>query len=227
MATFLPELTTNNMRGSNPTANQDKKWRCWVIDDKYVDNFEGSPNTRFTYIGASYAWEDYQGDEFMVRGAYNFTMKTCPIPAGTYEVRMAFQATGGRGIAQLYFDSLPCGIPLDLSITADNASIGYVTPGDNADDPQGFENDKMMHNRGYMKGPITYTSNQTSWKAVNARLSPRCIRRVLGIFKFDKTQKHYFSAINLGSSGTSSDVQFMVDYLEFCPIEILDKEGID
>lgn len=229
VATFLPELTTNNMRGSNPTALQSKKYRCWVLDDVYLDNLEGSPNTRFTYIGASEFWEDYQGDEYMVRGKYNFTVKTCPIPAGTYEVRMAFQATDQRGIAQLYFDSLPCGIPLDLAIKAENASIGYVSPGSNADDPDGFENDKMMHNRGYMKGPNTYHAPNTGggYNATTVRMSNRCMRRVLGTYTFTKTEKHYFSAINLGGSVDKSDIQFMLDYLEFCPLEVLESEGID
>jgi len=226
-ATFLPELTTNNLRGSNPTGLQAKKFRCWVLDDNYLADYEASPNTRFVYIGASMAWEDYQGDEYQIKGSYNFTVKTCPIPAGTYEVRMAFQSTTARGIAQLYFDSLPCGIPLDLAIDASNASIGWVEPGTDALDPNGFENDKMMHNRGYMKGPNTYASDKTSWNANSARLSPRCIRRVLGTYTFDKTQKHYFTAISLGSSNGTANVEFMLDYLEFCPIELIDSEDIE
>jgi len=84
-----------------------------------------------------------------------------------------------------------------------------------------------MHNRGYMKGPNTYASDKTSWNANSARLSPRCIRRVLGTYTFDKTQKHYFTAISLGSSNGTANVEFMLDYLEFCPIEVLDTEGID
>lgn len=225
---FLPELTTNNMRGSNPTAAQDKFPRAWAIDDEYLDDFWSSPNTRFTYVAATEGWENYQGDEYMVKGSYNFTVRTCPIPAGTYEVRMAFQSTDKRGIAQLYFDSLPCGIPLDLVIRATNASIGYVEPGTNAEDPSGFENDKMMHNRGYMKGSTTYRApSEKYWKANSARLSERCMRRVLGIYTFDKTEKHYFTAISLGSSNGNAKVEFNLDYLEFCPIEMLDKEDIE
>jgi len=228
-SSFLPELTTNNMRGSNPTASQSKRPRAWAIDDNYVDGFEGSPNTLLSYIGACEYWENYQGDMFMVMGTYNFSIKTCPIPAGTYEVRFAFKSTDNRGIAQLYLDSLPCGIPLDLAIPASNASIGYVAPGSSSEDPFGYENDKMMHNRGYMKGSTTYCApNTTYWNHASARLSELCIRKVLGTYTFDKTEKHYFTAISLGTSNaTNPKVEFMLDYLEFCPIELIDSEDIE
>jgi len=226
-SSFFPELTTNNMRGSNPTASGDKRPRCWAIDNSYLEGYECTPNTLLSYIGACEYWENYQGDMFMVFGSYNFTMKTCPIPAGTYEVRFAFKSTQNRGIAQLYLDSLPCGIPLDLAIDAANASIGSVTPGSNAEDPNGYENDKMMHNRGYMKGSTTYrATNTTYWNNASARISNLCIRRVLGTYTFDKTEKHYFTAISLGSSN-SNPVEFMLDYLEFCPIELIDSEDIE
>jgi uncharacterized surface protein with fasciclin (FAS1) repeats len=230
-AAFFPELATNNMRGSNPTASADKRPRAWVIDDNYLDKLESSPNTRFTYVGACEWWENHQGDMYMVRGNYNFTLKTIPIPAGTYEVRFGFKSTEQRGIAQLYLDSMPCGIPLDLAIPCDNVSIGYEKPGSNEDDPLGFENDKMLHNRGYMKGGSSYRcSNGKYWspngERPNARLSNLIIRKVLGIFTFDETKKHYFTAISLGSNSTKP-IEFQMDYLEFCPIEILDREDTE
>jgi uncharacterized surface protein with fasciclin (FAS1) repeats len=242
VASFLPELTTNNIRGSNSdkdatTADQllivqDNPKRCYVIDDSYVDGFYGSPNTRFKYVGISPKWEDYQGDEFYVTKQYNFTFETLPIPAGTYEVRMAYQITTSRAISQIYFDSLPCGIPLDLAIAANQPGIDYIKPGDDAEDPYGYENDKMMHNRGYMKGPVVYRASHAGGgkqsASSNARMSSEILRRVLGIYTFDNTEKHYFSTIYLGSSQTiTGDPQFMIDYLEFTPLELLDKEGID
>ncbi len=226
VATFLPELTTNNMRGSNPSGTN-AKLHCYLMPPNYVEGMQCSANTRFTYLGNTNTWEDYQGDEFYMEGSYNFTVKTCPIPAGTYEVRMGYQATQYRGIAQLYFDSLPCGIPLNLSLLATSAGIGYETPGSNREDPDGYENDKMMHNRGYMKGASTYGAydHSSGYNAETARLSDRCIRRVLGTYTFDKTEKHYFTVISLGT--TSSSTEFMLDYLEFCPVELLETEGID
>lgn len=230
-ASFFPELTTNNMRGSNPTASAATPQRAWIIDDNYIEGIEASPNSRFTYVGACEWWENHQGDMWMVRQEYNFTMTTCPIPAGTYEIRFGFKSTEQRGIAQLYFDSLPCGIPLDLAIPCDNVTIGYVKPGDDSEDPDGFENDKMLHNRGYMKGGASYRcSNGKYWsqkgERPNARMSNLIIRKVLGIYDFKETKKHYLTAISLGTNSTKP-IEFQMDYLEFCPIEVLDREDIE
>ena len=229
-ASFFPEFATNNMRGSNPTAVSGVigKTHNYLMPRKYLDRFECSENTRFTYLGASEAYENFQGDELFLTGTYNFTLTTSPIPAGTYEIRMGYQATSNRGIAQLYWDSVPCGIPLNLSLLATDPEIGYTTPGSSADDPYGYENDKMMHNRGYMKGPSSYFCYGYWWYGYNsatARLGSRVVRRVLGTFTLTEATTHKFTVISLGS--TSSSTQFMLDYLEFCPTELLETEGID
>lgn len=228
-ASFFPELASNNMRGNNPTAvaGVEGKTHAYLLPPGYLAGMQASANTRFTYIGACAAYEDYQGDEIYLRGTYNFTIQTCPIPAGTYEIRMGYQPTAGRGIAQLYLDSVPCGIPLNLSLLADHPEIGWQLPGSVPEDPEGYENDKMMHNRGYMKGPSSYYcfGHWYGYDADNARLSKQSLRRVLGTYTFTETKKHYFTVISLGS--TASDTQFMLDYLEFCPTELLETEGID
>jgi hypothetical protein len=152
---------------------------------------------------------------------YDFEITTLPIPAGTYEVRFGYQPTGGRGVAQLYWDGIPTGIPLDLRIYANDPRIGHETPGINPDDPEGYENDKMMRNRGYMKGPASYQVIRTDYYSGNGRTSPAVLRRILGIYTFDKFSTHVFkvSAVKGG--------QFMFDYLEFVPIEVLEYEDIN
>jgi hypothetical protein len=116
---------------------------------------------------------------------------------------------------------------LNLSLYATDPEIGYETPGSNKDDPYGYENDKMMRNRGYMKGPCSYycCGHWYGYDADNARLSRQSLRRILGTYKFTEWKEHTFTVISLGS--TSNDTQFMLDYLEFCPTELLEHEGID
>lgn len=226
---FFPEIATNNMRGNNPTAVAGVvgKTHAYLIPRGYLKDFVASENTRLTYIGASVSYEDFQGDEIYLIGTYNFSMKTSPIPAGTYEIRMGYQPTAYRGIAQLYWDSVPCGIPLNLSLFATDPEIGYKTPGSESFDVEGFENDKMMHNRGYMKGPSSYYcyGHWYGYNALTARLSSQSLRRVLGTYTFTESKKHTFTVISLGS--TSNSTQFMLDYLEFVPTELLETEGID
>jgi len=227
-SSFFREFATNNMRGNNPTAeNVVGKAHRYIIPDGFCEGLKCSATTRFTYLNANGIYEDWQGDELYVEGTYNFSIVTSPIPAGTYEVRMSYQPTDWRGIAQLYWDSIPCGIPLNLALLANNAEVGWVKPGADPQDPEGYENDKMMHNRGYMKGACSYKCTIGLYydPTLNARQSIKSLRRVLGTYTFDKAAKHTFTVVGLGSTG--GDIQFMLDYLEFVPTELLETEGIE
>jgi len=218
-ASFFPELMNNNMRigGSRiqyPSVE-------WDFPDGYIERVKASETTIFGYISCDDRFQDYQGDEvFLQTGMYDFTITTLPIPAGTYEVRFGWQPTIFRGAAQFYWDGIPCGIPLDLRIDALDPSIGYVKPGTDPNDPDGFENDKMMRNRGYMKGPACFRVINEAWYQGIARNSERAIRKILGIYTFDEAGTHEFK-VKASRSG-----QFMFDYLEFVPLEVLETEDI-
>ncbi len=216
-AAFFPELINNNMRYYDPS-----KPRSWVFPQGYIERLTASETTRFCYLNAFGGYLDYQGDEVYLKGMYDFSVITPPIPAGTYEVRFSYQPTGGRGAAQLYWDDVPCGIPLDLRIAASDPLIGFELPGSNPEDPYGYENDKMMRNRGYMKGPSTYKDVLGWWYGrLIARNSPQSLRRILGTYTFDKSESHKFTvkAVREG--------QFMFDFLEFVPLEVLEHEDVE
>jgi uncharacterized surface protein with fasciclin (FAS1) repeats len=215
-ASFFPELTNNNMRSSH-------LYQRWQIPKGYLERLTASDVTVFNYLLPDDRFMNYQGDEvFMSECLYDFTVVTPPIPAGVYEVRFGYLSNGKRGVAQLYWDGEPCGIPLNLNTPSSDPKIGYEAPGSNPIDPEGFENDKMMHNRGFMKGPASYTSILKDWRnEANGRMSPYCLRRVLGIFTFKEDGSHTFGA------KAAKPGEFMFDYLEFVPKEAIDKEGID
>ena len=214
-AGFFPEVTNNNMRGNGEVHR-------YVIPLGYFDRLTASDNTKFCYLNADDRYEDFQGDEFWLKGRYEFEIITPPVPAGTYEVRIGYQPTPWRGVAQIYFDEKPCGIPLDLTIVASDPSIGWKEPGSDSEDPEGFENDKMMRNRGWMKGPVSYrVVVHDYYPAVNARMSERSVRRILGIYTFDEMKNHKY-----GVKGYKVG-EFMIDYLEFVPLEVIEFEGID
>lgn len=213
-ASFFPEFTNNNMRGNG-------KVQSWVFPKGYIEGLTSSKETRFCYLNSFGGYLDYQGDEVYLNGMYDFSLVTPPIPAGTYEVRFGYQPTPGRGAAQLYWDSIPCGIPLDLRIQANDPLVGFVVPGSDPEDLSGYENDKMLRNRGYMKGPATFLDHINVWYGNKiARNSSQYLRRILGIYTFDKAQKHVFTvkAVREG--------QFMFDFLEFVPVEMLESEDI-
>lgn len=220
-ASFFPELTNNNMRGQGNTSPNLK----YLIPRGYISRITCSEQTVVQYLTPYEKYQDYQGDEIFLGAStgklYDFSIITPPIPAGTYEVRFGYLTNGKRGVAQLYFDGTPCGVPLNLNTSATDASIGYVTPTGTGDDPYGYENDKMMRNRGYMKGPASYRVPTTGWSSgINARYSPQILRRIMGTFRF-KDAGHHVLAIKGLSGG-----EFMFDYLEFVPTSAIETEDI-
>ena len=218
-ASFFPELTNNNIRVGHATPQYPSE--MWLLPRGYVERIKTSETTEFWYYNADDRFCDYQGDEVWLRGLYDFEIITPPIPAGTYEVRFGYQPTIFRGAAQLYWDGQPTGIPLDLRLYANNPKIGWVYPGMDPNDPYGYENDKMMRNRGYMKAPASFRAiNPTWYSGEPARMDQAALRRILGIYTFSEPGTHTFSVKAVRSG------EFMFDYLEFVPIEVLEYEDI-
>lgn len=221
VSSFFPEFVNNNIRVGNSLIGGGLFSERWFLPNGYVDRIKASATTEVHYFNADDRFMDYQGDEMFLLGLYDFEITTLPIPPGTYEVRFGYQPTGGRGVAQLYWDGVPTGIPLDLRLNANNPKIGYDYPGTDARDPEGFENDKAMRNRGYMKGPASYTVIEEWWyTGASARMSERVLRRILGIYTFNEYSTHTFS-VKAVKSG-----EFMFDFLEFVPLEVLEYEDI-
>jgi hypothetical protein len=220
MASLFPELTNNNMRGYLGDKATDTK--SWDLPNGYLDRVKMTDGTVFTYLNSFGGFLDYQGDEAYFRNQYGFTITTLPVPTGTYEVRLCCQPTGGRGVAEVYVDSISVGPPLDYRISASSPEIGYVVPNtSNIDDPFGYENDKMMRNHGYMKGSASYKSyNGIFYGVTVARQSDRVLRKVLGTFSFSKAGNHKISVKGLMVG------QFMIDYIEFVPVSALETEDI-
>jgi hypothetical protein len=206
---MLPELATNKIRGNNT---------MYLLPDGYLKYLKFTQQTETLYK-INRGWQNHRGDEIILGGKYDFTLRMPPIPAGTYEVRFGYTANSGRGVAQLFFDEKPCGIPLDMRIQADNAKIGWIP--DNRTEDGGIENDKMMRNRGYYKGPDNIL---VSGNTITQRNLKDCLRKTLLTKTFDKTEPHY---LRVKSVEERLDREFQVDYMEFVPLWYLTVEGKD
>jgi uncharacterized surface protein with fasciclin (FAS1) repeats len=221
-SSFFDELSNNNMRGRGVT---DPNLR-FMLPRGYLKRVTSSEQTTLGYLTGYPKYQNYEGDEIFLRAKkgslYDFVIETLPIPEGTYEVRFGFGANSNRGVAQLYFDGEPCGVPLNLGNLGNDPSIGYVEPGTEEDDIEGFQNDKMMRNRGFMKAPAVFKAPNDEWFAgsEDARHSPNLLRRIMGIYRFTKAGRH-----TLGVKGLSGG-EFMFDYMEFVPTSLLESEDI-
>lgn len=227
VASFFPEMTNYNMRGPSTTPEASNLWIRYIIPPTYMDRLSIKGNqTLFLYSTAINPLLDYQGDEFFISPPsgqlYDFTMTTPAIPAGSYEVRFGFQATPKRGVCQFYFDGEPCGVPVNLSIGGTNPLIGYEKPGSNTDDPNGYQNDKAMRTKGFMKGPASFkaVSSGFSYSTVSARVEAGYLRRILGTYNFAEAGSHKIRITGLSGG------QFVIDFVEFVPTSLLESEDI-
>jgi hypothetical protein len=119
----------------------------------------------------------------------------------------------------MYFDGKPCGIPLNMNIPATNSKIGWIA--DEQTEDEGLENDKMMHNRGYMKGP---NSGFNGGSPTSLRTNSSSMRKVVTTVTFEKMETHTFRAKSVEDSFTR---EFQMDYFEFVPLWYLAVEGKD
>lgn len=223
-ASMFSEFTNNNMRG-RPSDNGDLYRNA--IPAGYLEKFKCNDQVVICYTSANDRLMNFQGDEvFLTTPAgklYEFTITTPPIPSGTYEIRFGYQATGSRGVVQYYVDGTPCGVPVNLNNVGTNPLIGWELVGSKAEeDLYGYENDKMMRNRGYMKGPNSFKAINESWYAgTSARMNVGNLRKILGTFTFSEMQSHKMSFTGLSSG------QFQIDYIEFVPTSALEFEDIN
>lgn len=229
-ASFFPELTNNDMRGSrfqqNTTSSMYRDQSLhFQIPPGYIERIQASEQTVVGYLAGYPRFQNYMADEIFLSASggklYDFTITTPPIPEGTYEVRFGYLTNGRRGVAQLYLDGVPAGVPLNLNNGANHVSIGYETPGSVTDDPFGFENDKMMRNRGFMKGPASFKVAEAGWtNGENARYSNANLRKIMGTYDFREAGHHTLMVKGLSGG------EFMFDYLEFVPTSVIEYEDI-
>jgi len=218
LVSMLPEIASNNDRGQD--------YHLYPLG--YFDNIiNESSDTKITYLSdqGGAGWNDYQGDEFLFCGLFDFTLKLPPVPqVGTYEIRMGTALNTMRGMAQIYFGSdpqrlAPVGLPYDMrqTVSETNTEIPWVADSD--DDEENAENDKNMRNKGYLKGPnyFTITDGKAETPVRQRSGSTACIRRIVTVATMDPNKSYY---LRFKSALKKLDSQFFLDYFEIVPTNI-------
>lgn len=216
ITTILPELMSNNVRGGVYTHFPNGYFNCITNE---------SADTKLLYLNSAAvggtAWRDYQGDEFMACGVFDFVLRLPPVPMdGTYELRFGTSHNELRGMAQLYIGDdpnnlQPAGLPYDMRQSViNNENIGFVSDGN--DENVNAENDRNMRNHGFMKAP-RYAQlpdgSGTSTVLRKVEAATGCLRRIVVQQHFEKNKTYY---IRFKSALEKSDAQFFMDYFEFC-----------
>lgn len=217
VASILPEMTTNNIRwGDNPTFTLSGYFNYTEIPAGYSPRLKiYSEDPKFRYLGEFNASCSYQGDAMNFECWGDIALRIPHVPAGTYELRVAYSSYSDRGTLQFYVDNIVTGIPVDLALTAENPIVGWVRDG--LTDDNGVANDKQMKNRGYLKGITTQMVNTGS---MTARNSPQCLRLVLTT-KYFSEGDHWIRMKSVVDHGGN-----MLDYFELVPMGWMRDESI-
>lgn len=231
LATILPELQSNDIRGR----------ACRYFPRGYFSNLTNESQTTYVHYlqsgqgGQGGNWKDYQGDELLISGRYDFVIKLPPVPVtGTYELRMGTSNNFLRSMVQVYigespYSTQPVSLPIDQRESVDLILGGTVSDvstwwkAEDADEATARERDRMLKNQGYMKAPKYFTVGNgeadQSCRDVpgNAAYGP-AVRRILTTQRFDANKTYYLRF----KSVISDDIaQLMLDYFELVPASVV------
>ena len=234
--TVFPEFITNNLRIlGDPRqwdSNEEKYGRNWQFPEGYLDGVTFT-NCKFLYVRPRALADIYMWDEFDLYGDYDFRFRLPPVPFdGEWQIRLGFTAQDTRGVAQIYVDDVPQGIPLDMTwdLSTDyyigDDYITSISTYDGMSDEDKAEYQKELKNLGVYAYPRTVfrndgNSGNIGWDCV----SKICIRRVISQTYLDSTIDHYMR-IRVASDGSQGNKnEFALDFLELVPKSVYGTDG--
>lgn len=227
-STMFPEIITNNVRGN----------KYAFFPQGYLSNLTNeSSDTYIFYLqegfrNANFGFKDYQGDELMAVGQYDFVIKLPRVPkSGQYELRIASSNNSLRGMVQIYLGESPLrldpiGLPIDQRETVD------MIPGNPFVDDKDVqydkatcqENDRNMRNQNYLKGPRYFHINGKNKEGDPVRNikgsseDAAALRRILKADYFDCNKTYYLRFKSAIPDYQNS--QLFLDYIEFVPSSV-------
>ena len=218
-STMSPEFFNNDMRIYYPYSTMSGSGEIYLPPYALKNIKANNPYTQMYYLFNNY-WADFQTDEFLILGAFDFTIKLPPMPAGTYELNMAYTTSSRRTVCAIYLDGELCDT-VDLRLLANYPEIGWVSD-DQLETPEAIaQNDSLLFANGYRKG-LDYCYINSGGQRQTQRSSSGCLRRIITTFTTDGKTDHYlrFKNVTPADDGKS---QFMMDYIELCPTHLLNE----
>lgn len=223
LSAVFPELTNNGVRWDLSSSS------CLVtfLPAGYCKGFEVLNENCEVYYYRPHAtgvdsWANYQGDEFIVEGKYDFRYRLPHVPEGVYEIRFGYPRGYYRGVCQFYVDGKIAGIPVDLRWKVEpkaDEAVGWVSY-DGLSDDEIKQQDQAMRNRGFMKGPASIVLDADTEKTM--RDSEQSIRKIVGTYRLNKGD-HWMRFKDVSDGGTGVNTQFDQDYIELVPTGVINN----
>ena len=215
-STMSPEFMNNDMRINNPFPLETSNGEVYIPQGALKNIQFNNEDTRLYYL-FSQNWRNLQTDEFLVMGAFDFTIKLPSLPAGTYELNLGYTPSAARHVVAVYLNEELCDT-VDMRMAAQDERIGWVSD-KYMDTPEEIaENDLLLFTNGYRKGlDYCYAMNSESM-----RDDSYCLRRIITTFTTDGKTDYYLRCQNANPNDDGT-AQFMIDYLELCPTHLLNE----
>ena len=224
--TLLPEIASNNLRGKD----------AYFPTDYFSTLTNVSADTKIQQLYVRKGWVDYQGDELLVTGNYDFTLEVPAMPHyGTYELRIGYGVNTLRAKSLLTFicedeagNQDTWGEPLVLDQSDPVMASDGIAQKDadlNYDETLCAENDYALHKLGYMKPPayfhIAGYTDSPARGELGRSYNGGNMRRVLTTSNMSPRMRYY---IRFQSLNNASRAQLHLDFIEFVP-RLVDVEG--
>ncbi|MBQ2129436.1 MAG: fasciclin domain-containing protein [Prevotella sp.] len=234
--TVFPEFITNGLRilGDpwQSDSGEEKYGRMWKFPEGYLDGVTFS-NCIFTWRRPVAMYNIYMWDEFALKGNYDFTFRLPPVPFdGEWQIRLGFTAQDSRGVAQIYIDGVPQGIPLDMTQRMNSEFyigddfISSIDDYDALSAEEKAEYIKSMKNLGVYTYPRSmYCDNGGSGNRGWDLVYDIGMRKIISQSFIDCNQDHYMR-IRVASDGKQgNDNEFALDFLELVPKSVYGADG--
>lgn len=228
--TMLPEMLSNSYRIANGL--------CYFPNDYFENITQVSSSTSMYYLDGKWVngnlWKDYEGDEFLMSGLYDFVLRLPRVPkSGVYELRMGVSNNNYRSMVQCYlgedeYSTYPTELPIDQRVIVNQlANTPWVTDESLGNDETACrEADNNLRHEGYMKAPAYFMPNSQQANAsiansvrnylISGNYGPT-LRYILKRQYFD-CEKDYYLRFKCVLDNASTE--FYLDYFEYCPQSI-------
>lgn len=246
---LLMELDNSNLRlrketditamngGKNGKDGVSNKNGFVRFPPQFFDNlrFYNGVNTRLYYLpGGSTGYLNYQRDEFMALGPFDFALRLPPVPDGTYELRLGFHGNFLRTIVQFFLGEntnepmkmTALDIPLDMRLVLKPLEDGTPDPTTGWFDwkkvregDAGVASDRNMHNLGWLRGPLYFSLNGqfTGTTGRDEGGAHPSLRRIITrkVFKQGEYWLRFKTALP-----ANTETEFQLDYIELVPSSV-------
>ncbi len=250
-STIFPEIMTNNIRMNGTSIRGDNRGRNYFFPQGYLSGLTlNNTDTRLIYWYPRSGYWSMNGDEMDAMDMFDITFDLPPVPfTGNWEIRLGFapmnSTTDGanyRGQAQIYFDDVKQGAPVDFSKTL--SDVYGISASDwnynksnydewRKDEKKRLEDFNILKSQGYYRGPhsVFNSSNGLISGKYNTFSQMRNTARVvLCTVHIDAGKTHTLRIKNVSSDEMAKIKEAMLDYLEMVPesiYSITEGDGVE